>query len=65
VNGNLSFSRNGTSFGFALENNEKLKEGGFYLIVMLFDLNDVVEIIQPGTEDDPKIEELKIEESPS
>jgi hypothetical protein len=45
LNGNLSFSKNGESFGFALENNEKLKEGGFFLIVMLFDLNDRLEIV--------------------
>jgi hypothetical protein len=51
-----------------LENNEKLKEGGYFFTIMLFDLNDRVEIVQPDVETKinlllPKIEELKINDT--
>ena len=50
INGNLSFIKDGQNFGYALENNDELKEGSLYLTVMLFDENDTIEIINPEIE---------------
>ena len=46
------FSQNGKNFGFALENSKLLtdEEEPLYLTIMLFDINDKVQIIQPEVE---------------
>ena len=51
----------------ALQNNETLKKGGLFFTIMLFDLNDRVEIVQPEIETQinlliSNIEELKLDD---
>ena len=51
----------------ALQNNEALKKGGFFFTIMLFDLNDRVEIVQPEIETQinlliTNLEQLKLDD---